>query len=200
MMDNATIISFAVFSTIAAFTPGPNNLMLAASGVNYGFQKSVPHITGVTIGFMLLVFASALGLSRLFTAFPDLYSILRVLSFGFLIYLAWKIAMAGPIEDASSAKPLNFLTAFAFQWVNPKAITVTLSTITAYTGASQTPYFDLGVIMVIFFIVTVGSTVAWTIAGHYFGRFLKQDTMRRRFNISMAALLVASLMPVIFSS
>ena len=199
-MDQATIISFALFSFVAAFTPGPNNLMLTASGVNYGFRRSLPHICGVTAGFMLLVLSAGLGLSTLFAALPALYEILRIISFGFLLYVGWKIAMAGPIEDAKATKPLRFVTAFAFQWVNPKAISVTLSTITAYTGGSQTPAFDLIVILFLFLLVTIGSTVAWTLAGQYIGRFLKQDKTRKIFNISMAALLVVSLMPVILSS
>ena len=199
-MDQATIISFALFSFVAAFTPGPNNLMLTASGVNYGFRRSLPHICGVTAGFMLLVLSAGLGLSTLFATFPALYEILRFISFGFLLYVGWKIAMAGPIEDAKATKPLSFATAFAFQWVNPKAISVTLSTITAYTGGSQTPSFDLMVILSLFLLVTVGSTVAWTLAGQYIGKFLKEDKTRKLFNISMAALLVISLMPVILST
>lgn len=199
-MDIATILSLALFSTVAAFTPGPNNLMLAASGVNYGFRRTIPHISGITAGFLVLIFAAGLGLARLFQAFPELHDILRILSVGFLLYLGWKIAMAGPIDDAKSSKPLSFGTAFAFQWVNPKGVTVTISTITAYTGASATPYFDLAVIMVIFALTTIGSTVAWAIAGQFIGLFLKNEKARRVFNFIMAALLVISLMPVIFSA
>ena len=198
-MDNATIISLVIFSHVAAYTPGPNNLMLAASGVNYGVRRTIPHISGVTAGFMLLVFAAGLGLSSLFTALPELYNVMRVLAFGFLIYLGWKIAMAGPIEDAKSSKPLSFTAAFIFQWINPKAVTVTLSTITAYTGNTQTPYSDLAIILVVFFITTLGSTVAWTIMGHYIGKLLKNEKTRRLFNILMAITLIVSLMPVIFS-
>ena len=198
-MDLATMISLSVFSAIAAFTPGPNNLMLAASGANYGFRLTIAHICGVTAGFMLLVLAAGLGLSGLFLALPELYDVLRLLSLGFLIYLGWKIANAGPIENTKSSKPLSFGAAFAFQWVNPKAITVTISTITAYTGASGTPYFDLTIILAIFLTVTVGSTVAWTIAGQMIGRFLRDDRTRRLFNYTMAGLLVASLSPIILS-
>lgn len=198
-MDLATIISLAVFSTVAAFTPGPNNLMLAASGANYGLKSTIPHISGVTAGFMLLIFAAGLGLAELFSALPQLHSILRVLSIGFLCYLAWKIAKAGPIQNPKSAKPLSFSAAFAFQWINPKGVTVTISTITAYTGASTTPYFDLTVIMIVFAFTTIGSTVAWAMAGQYIGRFLKNDRARTRFNFMMASLLVISLLPVILS-
>ena len=196
-MDFATILSLALFANVAAFTPGPNNVMLAASGANYGFRRTLPHMLGITIGFMLLIFTAGLGLSRLFMAFPELDMILRVLSLGFLFYICWKIAMAGPIEDATASKPLSFGAAFAFQWINPKGVTVAISTITAYTGASLTPAFDLTVIVIIFTSATFASTVAWAIAGQMIGRFLKNDKARRGFNYTMAALLVISLAPVI---
>ena len=198
-MDSATILSVVVFSTVAAFTPGPNNLMLAASGVNYGLRRTMPHIFGITIGFMILMIAAGLGLAGLFTLFPDLHTILRILAVGFLFYLCWKIANSGPIEDAKSSKPLSFPAAFAFQWVNPKGVTVTISTITAYTGASQTPYMDLAIIVTIFTINTFGSTVAWAIAGQFIGKFLKNNRARRLFNHFMAGLLAISLLPVILS-
>ena len=198
-MDTATIVSLALFSTVAAFTPGPNNLMLAASGVNYGFQRTLPHIGGITVGFLLLILAAGLGLARLFIALPELHTILRILSLGFLLYLGWKIAMAGPIEDARSSKPLSFGAALAFQWVNPKAITVTISTITAYTGNSTSPYTDLAIIFVIYAITTIGSTVAWAIAGQMIGYVLKDNKKRRLFNYMMAGILVISLLPVVLS-
>ncbi|MGC6536182.1 MAG: LysE family translocator [Candidatus Puniceispirillaceae bacterium] len=198
-MDFAAFISFSIFASIAAITPGPNNLMLAASGANFGLKHTLRHIAGVTTGFLALVFALVMGLSSLFAALPDLYDIMRGMAFGFLLLLAWKIANAGPIEDAKASKPIGFGTAFAFQWVNPKAFTVTISAITAYTESSTSLASDLTLILLIFFVVTIISTFAWTIAGQMIGRFLKDDTARRIFNYVMAALLVASLLPVILS-
>ena len=198
-MDYTTIISFTTFASIAAVTPGPNNLMLAASGANYGFQRTIPHLSGVTIGFLTLVLASGLGLSGLFTALPHLYDVMRVLSLIFLVYLAWKIANAGPIEEARSSKPLSFGGAFMFQWVNPKAIPVTISTITAYASSADSFFTDLLLIIVIFGISTIISTIAWTIAGQFIGQFLKQKRRRQMFNYTMSGLLVAALLPVILS-
>ncbi|MGC6530733.1 MAG: LysE family translocator [Candidatus Puniceispirillaceae bacterium] len=198
-MDWSTIISLTVFAHVAAFTPGPNNVMLAASGANYGMRATYAHIAGVNIGFLSLVTAAGLGLSGLFLAIPQLYDIMRVASFGFLIYLAWKIANAGPIEDAKKTKPLSFQASFAFQWINPKAVTVTISTITAYTSGLDSVYQSLAIILIVFGIATFGSTIAWTYAGQVIGRFLKEDRTRRLFNRLMAALLVICLLPVIIS-
>jgi len=199
MMDYTAIISFSIFASIAAITPGPNNLMLAASGANYGAKRTIPHLLGVTIGFLCLILAAGLGLSGLFTALPQLYDIMRVLSLFFLVYLAWKIANAGPIEEASASKPLSFGTAFLFQWVNPKGTTVTISTITAYTSSTDSFLTDLTLIIVIFGITTLISTIAWTIAGQFIGTFLQDKKRRQIFNYVMAGLLVAALLPVILS-
>ena len=198
-MDYTTIISFTTFASIAAITPGPNNIMLAASGANYGVRRTIPHLTGVTVGFLSLVFASGIGLSGLFAALPQLYDVMRVLSLFFLVYLAWKIANAGPIEETSSSKPLSFGASFMFQWVNPKATTVTISAITAYTSSADSFLTDLILIVFIFGIATVISTVAWTIAGQFIGHYLQQKRRRKIFNYSMAGLLVAALLPVILS-
>ena len=198
-MDYTTLISFTTFASIAAITPGPNNIMLAASGANYGFKRTIPHLIGVTTGFLSLVFASGIGLSGLFAALPQLYDIMRVLSLFFLVYLAWKIANAGPIEETSSSKPLSFGAAFMFQWVNPKATTVTISVITAYTTSADGFLTDLILIVFIFGIATIISTIAWTIAGQFIGHYLQQKRRRQIFNYSMAGLLVAALLPVILS-
>ena len=198
-MDYTAIISFTTFASIAAISPGPNNIMLAASGANFGVKRTIPHIAGVTIGFLGLVLASGIGLSGLFAALPQLYDVMRVLALFFLFYLAWKIANAGPIEEARSSKPLSFTAAFLFQWVNPKATTVTISAITAYTSSADSFFTNLILILIIFGIATIISTVAWTIAGQFIGQFLQQKNRRLLFNYMMAGLLIAALLPVILS-
>ena len=199
-MDFAAIISFTLFAFIAAFTPGPNNVMLAASGANYGIRQTLPHMWGVTIGFLALVLAGGLGLTSLFLTFPEIYNVMRIAALGFLFYVAWKIAKAGPVSEASSAKPMSFTAAFLFQWVNPKGTSVVLSAITAYIGAGDTLFRDLAIIIVIFGIATFLSTLAWAGLGKAIGRFLQNDQLRKRFNYSMAAILVVALIPVIFST
>lgn len=201
--------AFAIFATIAAFTPGPNNIMLAASGANFGLSRSMPHILGITAGFMSVVIAGGLGLGSLFAVAPLSYDILRVFALGFLIYLGYKLALTKPSDDkelahqiegvstTEHAKPLTFWAAFAFQWMNPKALIVVFSAITAYMSNGPAFLVSLTSIIIIFLIVTILSTVLWCWLGTMIAYFLSTPRAYRIFNISMAILLVASLLPAL---
>jgi threonine/homoserine/homoserine lactone efflux protein len=199
LMDLPTLLSFSLFAFVAAFTPGPNNVMLAASGANFGFRASLPHILGVFAGFMILVVAAGFGLASLFTALPALYDILKIISILFLLYLAWKIANAGRAETRHDDRPLRFWQAAMFQLVNPKGITVIISSVTAYTSSAANLASEVLAIFMVLALVTIGSTCTWTLFGILIGQFLKTETRLRLFNIIMASLLLVSLLPVLLS-
>jgi threonine/homoserine/homoserine lactone efflux protein len=167
-----------LFAFVSTITPGPNNLMLMASGANYGFGRTVPHMLGVLIGFMLMCLLVGVGLTRVFDAFPVIYRVLKLVSVLYLLYLAWRIATAaGPgDEGAASGSPLTFFQAALFQWVNPKA---------------------WAVVAAVFGIVTGPSITVWTLAGQQLRRLLTSTLRLRLFNGLMALLLVASLYPVL---
>ena len=122
-MSTSLLSAFVLFAFVSSITPGPNNTMLLASGVNFGFRRSMPHALGISIGFMLLVICVGLGLGEVFKVFPWAYTLLRYVGAAYLLYLAWKIANAGGMSDSQDeqGKPMTFLGAAAFQWVNPKA-------------------------------------------------------------------------------
>lgn len=122
-MSTSLLSAFVLFAFVSSITPGPNNTMLLASGVNFGFRRSMPHALGISIGFMLLVICVGLGLGEVFKLFPWAYTLLRYVGAAYLLYLAWKIANAGGMSDNPDehGKPMTFLGAAAFQWVNPKA-------------------------------------------------------------------------------
>lgn len=111
--------AFALFALVSSITPGPNNTMLLASGVNFGFLRTIPHALGISLGFMLLVVAVGLGLGEIFHAVPWTYTTLRWTGAAYLLYLAWCIATSGGMSEASGQgrKPMTFLSAAAFQWV-----------------------------------------------------------------------------------
>ena len=123
------LFALAAFALVSSITPGPNNLMLMASGANYGFRRTLPHMLGVTLGFMLMVLLVGVGLVQVFDAFPVSYQLLKVVSVGYLLYLAWKIATAAPVNNGSDSEgaPFTFVQAALFQWVNPKAWTMALT-------------------------------------------------------------------------
>ncbi len=195
-MDWSTILSFSAFAFVAAFTPGPNNIMLAASGANFGFRASLPHILGICIGFCLLVAAAGYGLAGLFAAFPSLYDVLKILSLVFLVYLAWKIGSSDKADNRRRDRPLRFWQAASFQLVNPKGISVIISSVTAYTSDAAAVGEEIFILLVVFAAASAGSTCAWTIFGVFIRRFLHQGKRLRIFNIAMASLLLASLAPI----
>ena len=189
------------FAFVSSITPGPNNLMLMASGANFGLLRTVPHMLGVALGFMLMIVLVGVGLVQLFDLFPVSHMILKVFSVVYLVYLAVKIATATPkAPDApeTGGVPMTFLQAAAFQWVNPKAWTMALTAITFY-APSQT-LAAVGLVAVIFGLVNLPSVSSWTILGQQMRRFLTNTARLRAFNIIMALLLVATLYPILFPS
>ena len=196
-MDSSTIISFATFAIVAGFTPGPNNVMLAASGANFGFRRTLPHILGIVFGFCTLVLAAGFGLATLFASLPWLYNTLKILSFLFLLYLAWKIGSAGRTQANEKDRPLNFLQAAIFQLINPKGITVIISSVTAFTSKAENINTEVLILLVVFSAVAFFSTCAWTLFGLGIAKFLHNNNRLRFFNLSMAVLLVLSLLPAI---
>lgn len=190
------LIGFALVSSI---TPGPNNLMLLASGANFGFKRTLPHMFGISIGHSFMVVMVGLGLIQIFNAFPAAYTILKIASVAYLLYLAYKIATNTTPPKASetdTGKPFNFLQAAAFQWVNPKAWTMALTAISVY--APPNPNFN-AILMVagIFALTNLPSITTWVIMGREMSRFLNTQKRLRIFNITAALLLVASLIPIL---
>lgn len=191
--------AFLPFAAVAAFTPGPNNLMLAASGANFGIRRTIPHLLGVVCGFPLLVLAIGLGLGTVFQRHPGIHTVLKFGGAAFLIYLAWRIATAGPgTEDTAPGRPLTFLQAALFQWINPKAWIFTISAIATYTTVGGRATAELTVILAISVLVAIGATITWTAFGAGLNRFLQESPRAlRAFNVVMALLLVLSIVPMV---
>jgi threonine/homoserine/homoserine lactone efflux protein len=200
-MTTELLIAFVAFAFVTSVTPGPNNMMLLASGVNFGLRRSLPHMLGISLGFMVLVMAVGLGLGQLFEQVPMLYSVLRYLGAAYLLYLAWKIANSGAPDSQAGerGKPFSFLQAAAFQWVNPKAWVMAIGAITTYTPQED---FLVNVLLIaaLFALVNCPSVGLWTVAGSLLRNWLKNPRVLRGFNIGMALLLVASLYPIVTDS
>lgn len=191
-------LALVAFCAVTLITPGPNNVMLMTSGLNYGFQRSQPHLWGVTLGFAVMVLAVGLGLGAVFAAYPVVYTILKYAGALYLLYLAWVIAMSGPVEDeeAASGRPLTFAQAAAFQWINPKGWVMAVGSVSAYAGIAVFPY-NMVVIAALFCALGVVSSSLWTVLGQSLRRLLSNACAVRIFNGAMALALVASLWPVL---
>jgi threonine/homoserine/homoserine lactone efflux protein len=204
------LLALAAFAFVASITPGPNNLMLLASGANFGLRASLPHMLGIGLGHAFMVAVVGLGLAGLFAAWPPLHLALKVASVAYMAWLAWRIAhAAAPVrrpEGADAAaetggRPLTFLEAAAFQWVNPKAWAMALTAVTVYLpGAGAGAGADIGAVLAVagvFCAVNLPSVATWAALGVQLRRLLTSPARLRMFNWTMAALLILSLAPVL---
>jgi threonine/homoserine/homoserine lactone efflux protein len=193
-----TLLPYILYCIAMSGTPGPNNVMVLASGVNYGYRRTLPHIFGINIGFSVMLGLMALGVGAVFVAEPRLQTVMRVIGVAYMLCLAWKIATASGIGDGKAeGRPMTFLEGAAFQWVNVKAWFMVIGAISVYAPLGYSPIekaLYLGGVMLI-----AGSppTHAWTLFGVGIRRFLQNPKALRAFNITMAALLVLSLVPML---
>ena len=198
-MTYEILTALLLFTLVSSVTPGPNNLMLMTSGANFGFKRSLPHLLGVNLGFTFMVVLVGLGLTQIFDTYPISYNILKVLSVVYLLYLAFKIATADTTiaSQRNKSKPMTFLQAVTFQWVNPKAWTMALTAISVYA-----PTRNLDAVLfvaLIFGLVNLPSITMWTILGKNIRQFLTNAKRLKLFNYVMSSLLVLSLYPIFFS-
>lgn len=197
MPSPETLAALALFAFVASVTPGPNNLMLLASGVNFGLVRTVPHMLGIAIGFSLMIVLVGLGVVQLFVLLPWLHPAMRIAGILYMLWLAWRIGNAGSVGSGSAAgRPFTFLQAAAFQWVNPKGWMMALTAIATYSDPQQ---MVAGVFLVaaVFGIVGTPSIAVWAAFGVVLRRVLSSPRAVRVFNVVMALLLVASLWPVV---
>jgi threonine/homoserine/homoserine lactone efflux protein len=197
-MSQQLFIAFVVFATVMFFTPGPNNVMLLSSGLTYGFRRSLPHIAGSTIGVAFMVGAVGLGLGTVFIAYPVLQTILKYAGIAYLVYLAAAIALSGPVTSGQDNRrgPMTFWGAAMFQWINVKGWVMVIGTITAYAGIAGFPW-NIVIQVTLSLLLGAVACSAWALFGSALRPILTSPKTVRAFNVAMAALLLASLYPVL---
>ncbi len=229
-MNLETLLSLTTYAFVTSITPGPNNAMLFASGVNFGLRRTLPHILGVSLGYVFMQLALGLGVGLAFAAWPPLFTVLRLAGSAYMLYLAWRIANSTPPPapvpggsspaaldappasevssrslaarasssrpEASRARPMTFLQATAFQWVNPKAVMMCIGAASAFTPQDH-PVLGVLVICAVFLVVNFPCVGAWAALGTALRGLLQDRARLRVFNVAMALLLVASLAPML---
>jgi threonine/homoserine/homoserine lactone efflux protein len=206
-MNTETLIAAGLFAVVSSVTPGPNNTMLMASGVNFGFRRSQRHLWGVNLGFTFMLLCVGLGLHSVVDRFPQFYDVLRYVGSAYMLWIAWKLASARPAPPATatphegsastaSGSPMGFLAAAAFQWVNPKAWVMAVTCMSTYL-APTAGMEQVALLAGVFMVLGAPCSAFWVGFGQAM-RGLLQDPLRLRiFNISMALALVASLYPML---
>ena len=195
-MRTDVYLAMLTFCFVSGVTPGPNNLMLMTSGVNFGFRRTLPHLVGVVLGFTLMVALIGFGLTAVFARFPVLLPAMRYLGAAYMLWLAWKIANSGTVHDGERrGAPLGFFGAVAFQWINPKGWVMALSALTAYAVVDNYAR-NVVIVALTYFLVAVPSSGVWAALGASMRRALADPRVARWFNWTMAALLAASIVTV----
>ena len=190
------LIGLLGFAFVTSITPGPNNMMLLASGANFGLARTIPHMLGISVGHFFMVFMVGIGLASALHSEPQAMLGLKIASIGYMLWLAWKIAHASaPKVGRVGGKPLNPLEAAAFQWVNPKAWAMALGAISAY--APEGSVRGAAIVALVFACVNLPSVSVWAALGEGLRSWLAEPARLRAFNWTMAGLLVLSLLPVL---
>ena len=196
-MTLETFLSLVVFAFVTSVTPGPNNMMLFASGVNFGFRRTLPHMLGIGGGFFSLLLGVGFGLGALLETMPELYTALKVLGGAYLLYIAFKIGTSRVLPDGKvGARPMTFWQAASFQWVNPKAWVMAVTAMTLFTDPDR---YTLSVMLVglAFALTNMPSVSTWAGFGTVLRAWLADPVRLKWFNVTMAVLLVASLWPML---
>lgn len=191
-METSVVIAAAVFALVSSITPGPNNLMLAASGLAYGFRRTLPLLAGVVAGFQALLLAVALGLGAVFERYPASHTLLRALGAAYLLHLAWKLWQASSAGTASLDKPLGFARGATFQAVNPKAWMMTVGAVSAYTLEGARYWLSVAVLAMLFLVIGSLAIACWAAFGAGFRTLLSDPRKARRVGRGMAVLTALS--------
>jgi threonine/homoserine/homoserine lactone efflux protein len=212
-MTPDALLAASIFTVVSSITPGPNNAMLMASGVNFGFRRSLAHLLGVNFGFTFMVLCVGMGLHTVMDRVPQLYDVLRYGGSAYMLWIAWKLASAQPsAPSASSAsnvttdaqaegktlKPMRFLGAAAFQWINPKAWVMAVTCMTTYL-APQAGLPGVAALAGLFLVLGAPCSAFWVGFGQAMRGLLQNPNRLRIFNVTMALALVASLYPMLMT-
>jgi len=187
------ILSMALFWIVAAYTPGPNNVIASYSGFNFGIKKTLPHIFGVALGFTFLIFLLTIGLVNVFKIFPIIQVSLKYLGSIFLVYLACKIYFSKIDNEKKNENPVKFIETFLFQFLNPKGVLIGIIIVSTYVEHGEN-YLKYATQVILFaFLVSLSSITFWTFVGKYLRKFATNEKFIKYFNCVMSLLLILSI-------
>lgn len=201
-MEWSFFLAVAMFAFITSVTPGPNNMMLLASGAQFGFRQTLPHMLGIIMGMALLLTSVLAGLGVLFSTFPVMYTVLKVLGSVYLLWLAWKIGSA-PIQASSSEPvqtkrhPMRWWQAALFQFVNPKAWMMSIGCVSSFSLAGDAYVLSGLWIIILFALMGLPAISLWAGLGVWIRQLLTNATRQRLFNYTMGLLTAATLLLIV---
>lgn len=187
-----TLVAFVAFAFVGTVSPGPNNTLLWASGMRFGFRRTLPHVIGTAIGMGALLLGVAAGIGAILDAVPAAETALKVVGSAYLLYVAYHVLRSGRVGAGDISQPLTFWQGIGFQWVNPKAWVLSIAAVGAFLPPTLPRLAAVAVICATLMVIVVGSASAWAAGGAGLGRFVEDERTRRTINVVLAVLLVAS--------
>ncbi len=195
-MTNITLfIPFIIFCIVMTSTPGPNNAFVMISGARFGIWKTIPLILGISIGVGLQLLALGIGINQIFNFIPELHLILSIIGSLYIVWLAWKIASSGTLEINQDRKPsMGFIEGAIFQWINPKAWIISISTVTTYFSM-ESNFLEIFFAALVLIFITIPCVGIWAVAGTFLRKLLMNIRYARIFNLSMSIALLMAVLP-----
>jgi threonine/homoserine/homoserine lactone efflux protein len=188
--------ALVAFSFVSAVTPGPNNILLWASGATFGFRRTIPHAVGTTLGIGSMALAVAAGLGALVTAVPEVAFVMKVVGSAYLLFLAYQVAGAHALERTDVARPLGLLQAAAFQAINPKAWIFALGAVTTFRPPDLPAVAGSVLVAITMMLVVVPSAALWAAGGGVVSGLIAGERSGRLVSLGLAALLAATVIGV----
>jgi threonine/homoserine/homoserine lactone efflux protein len=185
-------LPYATYSFVMSITPGPNNVMLTASGATFGFRRTIPHMIGISAGCALQLIAVCAGLGALFSRWPVLQTALQWVGAAYLLWLGWKLVRSGEVAEGQAPQPITFLQAAAFQFVNPKAWVMSLSAVALFMPAGMHVITASSYLITMMVIINLPCISVWALFGSSLRGLLQRRAARLAFNMAMAVALAAT--------
>ena len=197
-MDTTLLVSMTGFAFVTAVTPGPNNILLMSSGALFGWQRSLPHLGGILLGFAILMSSAVFGLGSVVAQWPWLVTVVKIIGAVWLTWMSlryFRAALQGPQPTAESSpapisRPFRFIEAVLFQWINPKALILVISAAGAYIAVADSLMQRAMIIVGIFFLAGLVSGSLWMIAGNALNRYMSSGRSAKYVNFAMGALIL----------
>ena len=190
------MINFALFSALAAFyftmffTPGPNNAMLTASGMKFGFTRTLPRLVGISLGHVLQIGLTCFGLANLFLIYPQVQFYMKILCFLYLIYLGWKMIGSFSSVQKETGRPLRFYEASLFQFINPKAWSIAVTVASGFFPTEENIFIGVAFVVITAAVINLPTCSLWALFGSGLRKFVNNEKIKKLIEYLLAVLLV----------
>ena len=190
------MINFALFSALAAFyftmffTPGPNNAMLTASGMKFGFGRTLPHLIGISVGHILQIGLTCFGLANIFLIYPQVQFYMKILCFLYLIYLSWKMIGSFSSIQKETGRPLKFYEASLFQFINPKAWSIAITVASGFFPTEENIFIGVVFVTITAAVINLPTCSLWALFGSGLRKFVNNEKIKKLIEYLLAVLLI----------